>query len=117
MAILCALELMPFTHVKEDLSCWNDTCVARGLCTMVPSALRARVLGMTHEGHLGIVKFNQRCRDLMLWPGIDRDIKAMVKGLCRLPGQWQNRLSSPASPAPAHLANQAMETCPIRHLW
>ena len=23
-------ELMPFVHVKEDLSCWNDTCVAAG---------------------------------------------------------------------------------------
>ena len=23
-------ELMPFACVKEDLSCWNDTCVAAG---------------------------------------------------------------------------------------
>lgn len=32
-------ELMPFHRVRGDLSCWNDVCVARGLCTVVPSTL------------------------------------------------------------------------------
>ncbi|KAJ8375497.1 hypothetical protein SKAU_G00060770 [Synaphobranchus kaupii] len=35
---------------------------------------------MAHEGHLGIVKVKQRCRDLVWWPAIDRDIEAMVRG-------------------------------------
>ncbi|KAJ8348754.1 hypothetical protein SKAU_G00273430 [Synaphobranchus kaupii] len=62
-------ELKPFARVKDELSCWADTCVSRGLCTVIPSALRARVLSMAHEGHLGIVKLKQRCRDLPLpWP-------------------------------------------------
>ena len=49
-------ELAPFHRVKGDLSCWNEDCVARGLCAVIPSALRARILAMVHEGHLGIVK-------------------------------------------------------------
>ncbi|KAI3364021.1 hypothetical protein L3Q82_010786 [Scortum barcoo] len=49
-------DLQPFYRVKAELSCWNDVCVARGLCTVIPSALRARVLTMMHEGHLGFVK-------------------------------------------------------------
>lgn len=56
-------ELMPFACIKDELSCWNDTCVARGFCTVVPGPLRARVLEMAHEGHLGIVKLKQRCQD------------------------------------------------------
>ncbi len=48
--------LAAFYRIKHELSCWNDTCVARGLCTVIPSTLRARVLAMAHEGHLGIVK-------------------------------------------------------------
>jgi len=35
-----------FQRVKDDLSCWNNVCVARGLCTVVPSALRPRILTM-----------------------------------------------------------------------
>ncbi|KAG7453524.1 gypsy-16 si [Solea senegalensis] len=72
-------ELAPFHRVKDDLSCWNDVCVARGLCTVVPSALRARILAMVHEGHLGVVRVKQRCRGLVWWPGIDRDVETMVK--------------------------------------
>ncbi|KAI3361667.1 hypothetical protein L3Q82_002032 [Scortum barcoo] len=58
-------ELQPFYRVKAEaeLSCWNDVCVARGVCTVIPSALRARVLTMVHEGHLGVIK--QRCRGLV----------------------------------------------------
>ena len=58
-------ELLAFSHVKQELSCWNDTCVAHGLCTVIPGALRARVLAMAHECHLGIVKLKQRCCDLV----------------------------------------------------
>lgn len=36
-------ELSAFAHVKDELSCWNDTCVAHGLCTVIPGPLRARV--------------------------------------------------------------------------
>ena len=37
-------ELKPFARVKDELSCWADTCVSRGLCTVVPNTLRARVV-------------------------------------------------------------------------
>lgn len=37
------------------------------------------MLAMAHEGHLGIVKLKQRCCDLVWWPGIDKDIEALVK--------------------------------------
>ena len=40
---------------------------------MVPSVLHARVLNMSHEGHLGVVNV-KRFRDLMWWPGIDHEI-------------------------------------------
>ncbi|KAK0152341.1 hypothetical protein N1851_006252 [Merluccius polli] len=72
-------EMLPYSRVRDELSCWNDTCIARGLCTVVPSALRARALAMAHEGHLGIVKLKQRCRDVVWWPGIDREIETLVK--------------------------------------
>ncbi len=72
-------ELVPFHRVRGDLSCWNDVCVAWGLCAIVPSALRAGVFSMVHKGHLGIVKVKQRCLGLVWWPGIDRNAETMVK--------------------------------------
>ncbi len=35
--------LAAFYRIKHELSCWNGTCVARGLCTVIPGTLRARV--------------------------------------------------------------------------
>ena len=64
-------ELKPFARVRDELSCWADTCVSRGLCTIIPSTLCTRVLVMAHEGHLGVVKLKQRCRELVWWPAIE----------------------------------------------
>ena len=91
-------NLLAYFRVREQLACWNDSCVARGLCTVVPSVLRAHVLAMAHEGHLGIVRLKQRCRDLVCWPGIDRDIETLVRDCtaCFLIGKTR----APAPPPP-----------------
>ena len=93
-------ELASFHRVKDELTCWNGVCVARGLRTFVPIDLRARVLSMAHEGHLGIVKVKQRCRDLVWWPGIDRDIETMVKECtaCLVSGKTGPPLPPPLQP-------------------
>lgn len=69
----------PYFRIREELLCWNDTCIARRLCTVVPRALRVLVLAMTHEGHLGIVRLKQRRRNIVWWPGFDWEIETLVK--------------------------------------
>ncbi len=93
-------ELAAFSPVKDNLSCWNDVCMARGLCTVVPGSLRARVLAMAHEGHLGIVKLKQRCRDRVWWPGIDGEIEALVKdcSACLVSGKTGHSPPPPLQP-------------------
>lgn len=59
--------------------CAEVTCVARGLCTVVPGLLHTHVLEMAHKGHLGIVKLKQCCRYSVWWTGMDKDIKLLVK--------------------------------------
>lgn len=95
-------ELAPFHRVKDELSCWNDVCIARGLCTVIPDCLRARILTMAHDGHLGIVRVKQRCRDLVWWPGIDRDIEALVRDCtaCLLSGKTGPPAPPPLQPLP-----------------
>ncbi|KAM9314813.1 complement C3-like [Pholidichthys leucotaenia] len=55
-------ELASFHRFKDDLSYWNNICVARGHCMMIPEALKGRILTMVHKGHLGVVRVKQRCR-------------------------------------------------------
>ncbi|KAJ8346766.1 hypothetical protein SKAU_G00281670 [Synaphobranchus kaupii] len=90
------LELEPFSRVKHELTCWGEACIARGHCAVIPMALRGCVLQMAHQGHLGIVKIKQRCRDLVWWPGIDRDLEGLVRSCaaCLTSG----KTGSPASP-------------------
>ncbi|KAI7809155.1 hypothetical protein IRJ41_000814, partial [Triplophysa rosa] len=57
---------------------------------------------MAHEGHLGIVKLKQRCRDLVWWPGIDRDIEGLVRD-CEpylLSGKSGQPVPTPLQPVP-----------------
>ncbi|KAG1940200.1 retrotransposable element [Pimephales promelas] len=58
------------------------------------------VLAMAHEGHLGIVKLKQRCRDRVWWPGIDKDIEALVKdcAACLLSGKTGHQAPPPLQP-------------------
>ncbi|KAM9385851.1 uncharacterized protein KZ484_007430 [Pholidichthys leucotaenia] len=72
-------DLAPYHRFKDELSCWNEVCVARGQCALIPSSLRACVLEMLHDGHLGMVRLKQRSRESVCWPGIDKDIETMVK--------------------------------------
>ncbi|KAL0166469.1 hypothetical protein M9458_038313, partial [Cirrhinus mrigala] len=105
-------ELPAFARVKDELeSCWNDTCVVCGLCTMIPEPLRARVLKMAHEGHLGIVKLKQRCQDRVLWLGINSEIKLLVKDCpaCLVSGKM-------GKPRPPPLQPLTWPTRPWQHL-
>ena len=104
-------ELAPFHHVRNNLTCWNDVCVARGPCTVVPSGLRARVLALAHDEHLGIVRVKQRCCKLMWWPRIDRDIETLVRecSACLVSGKT-------GGPTPPPLQSLDWPATPWEHL-
>ena len=72
-------QLRGFFNVREELSIWNDCCLARGQLAIIPSSLRRKVLAVAHERHLGMVSMKQRCRGAIWWPGIDRDIEGLVR--------------------------------------
>ena len=46
---------------------------------IVPGALRGRVLELAHEGHLGIVRTKQRCRDFVWCLALDRQVEQLVR--------------------------------------
>ena len=47
--------------------------------TVILPSLQKKILLTLHEGHQGIDKTRCRARDSVFWPGIDREIKDMIK--------------------------------------
>jgi hypothetical protein len=71
-------ELRAYFSVRHELSVSNN-CVVRECRTVIPTALRQTLLELAHEGHPGIVRMKQKCRDAIWWPGIDTCIERYVR--------------------------------------
>ncbi|KAJ8342722.1 hypothetical protein SKAU_G00326500 [Synaphobranchus kaupii] len=71
-----------------------------GSRAVIPATLRTRVLHMAHEGHLGVVKVKQRCRDTVWWLHIDLDVEDLVKNCtcCLLSGKTGQPATAPLTP-------------------
>jgi hypothetical protein len=50
----------------------------KGERIVIPTSLRKEMLNIIHESHLGIVKCKQLARDLVFWPGINKQIEDLV---------------------------------------
>ncbi len=95
-------RLLPYYRFRNELSCGGGVCLARGHRAVVPESLRSRVLQMAHEGHLGVVKVKQRCRDTVWWPHIDPDVEELVRNCacCLLSGKTGQPATAPLTPTP-----------------
>ncbi len=61
----------PYIPVAGEL-CQVGQLVLRGTRIVIPQKLKARVLALAHEGHLGIVGTKQNLRSKVWWPGMDK---------------------------------------------
>lgn len=69
-----------YLHVANEL-CVVGGIVMRGTRMLIPKSLRATVLTIGHEGHLGVVSMKQRLRTKVWWPKMEKDVEKFVK-LC-----------------------------------
>jgi hypothetical protein len=104
--------LRPFWSVQSELTTTaNGRVLLRGTRTVIPVSLRTAVLDLAHEGHSGIVRMKQRCRETVWYPGIDKDIEEYVRGCtaCIVSGKS-------VSPTPELLQAVALPTGPWKKL-
>ncbi|RWR98939.1 uncharacterized protein B4U79_03400, partial [Dinothrombium tinctorium] len=71
-------EVKQYYHLKDRLT------VVDGILFMdnkivIPKKQRNETLETLHESHLGMVKSKARAREVMFWPGINKDIEMMIK--------------------------------------
>lgn len=69
------------SHVVKDIHAyWNyrdEISVVEGILfkgerLIVPTSLRAEMLKLIHEGHLGIESCRRRAREVLFWPGMSQ---------------------------------------------
>ena len=54
-------------------------CLLWGICVKIPDKLQKRVLEELHTAHPGIVQMKSKARSHVWWPGLDSNIKFLVK--------------------------------------
>ena len=71
-------QCQAYSSFKDELYIMNGLLM-RGNRIVVPSSLRRDMLGILHEGHLGVEKQRRMARDVVYWPNINADIEAMTQ--------------------------------------
>ena len=66
----------PYWNIREEISTYNGI-IFKGERICIPASLRPQMLTAIHKSHLGMVKCKQRARDLIYWPGMNKQIEDM----------------------------------------
>ena len=81
--------LRKYWAVKHHLFIVDDI-ILLGCHTLIPKSLRKKMSQLLYEGHQGINCAQNRARQILYWPVIDRDIEHIARGCC----QCQEKLPS-----------------------
>ena len=63
----------PYRTFIEELSIVYGV-ILKGQRVVVPAIMKAEMLQLIHEGHLGIEKCKRRARDILYWPNMNQDV-------------------------------------------
>lgn len=58
-------------------------------CVVVPNILRRKILDCLHYNHMGTEKTKNRAREIVYWPGMNKDIEEKIKN-CKACLKFQN---------------------------
>ena len=70
-------DVAPYWDFREELSTYNGV-VYKGERVCIPSSLRQRMLKSVHSAHMGMIKSKQRARDVIYWPGMNKQIEEVT---------------------------------------
>ena len=74
----CPVKLREFWTHQDELSIL-DSLILKGSWIIVPKQCKSELLDKLHEGHFGVECTRLRARDSVFWPGINKDIEALIK--------------------------------------
>lgn len=91
-------SVKPYLPVAAELSEMNNLLM-RGSQIMIPPPLRREMLNRIHSSHQGITKCRERARQSVWWPGISKEIEAVVRN-CPECCKAQRQRAQPLTPTP-----------------
>ena len=71
------LEARPYWTFRDEVAT-ADGHLFKGTRLIAPKVMRPEMLRQIHKIHLGIVKYRQRAREVLFWPGMSLNVKQMV---------------------------------------
>lgn len=71
-------DLNSYRIFKQEIYLW-DNLLWKSDRIILPSALQSNALTVAHLGHPGVISMQRILRNRVWWPGMDRDIKNVVK--------------------------------------
>ena len=95
-------DLREYWQYRASLTAVNKLLLY-GCRIVVPAALRSDILMKIHEGHLGILKCQERTRESVWWPGVSRQVEDTVKD-CKVCAEHLTPAREPLiqTPLPPH---------------
>ena len=77
-------EVKAFWDFKDELSVYDDI-VFRGERVVIPKSMQKFMIEKVHESDLGIVLCKHLARDVLFWPGMNKQIGEKVSkcGICQ----------------------------------
>ena len=85
----CAELVKSFWNHRDELTIL-DEIIFKGTKMVIPESMRPGLLRKLHTAHLGIEKTQQRARDVMFWPGMNKEIHQFLKN-CAICLSLQNK--------------------------
>ena len=70
-------DVKPYFTFLEEMAI-VDGIILKGERVVIPESMRREMLGIIHESHLGMVKCKQLARDVLYWPGLNKQIEDLV---------------------------------------
>ena len=77
--IKCHTDIRPFFNFRECLAV-EDGLIFKGPQVIIPKSNRKSILQQLHASHQGVRKTQALARDCVYWPGICKQIEAMING-------------------------------------
>jgi hypothetical protein len=110
----------PYYEFQEEL-CVVDDIIYKGQRIVVPTKMRKDALKVLHSGHQGIVKTKQLTRDLLYWPGVNKEVEELISTCATCQENRNMQAKEPLMPTPVpsrpweHVAEDLF-TC-LGHKW
>ena len=88
----CPVQVRDYWNYREEISL-HDGLLFKNQRVIVPKAMRSEILSRIHSSHEGIVSCSKKAKDIVFWPGMNSEIKALVER-CTVCAEFQAKNAS-----------------------